>query len=123
MLLTININDKGRTMEKIKILIVGRDPVVIQKLLRFVNENLEWEGTGTVDDRSAITLFGQIKFDYAVLVDYISEASIEMFHQQFKTLNPEVVFLRHYGDSTGLLASELFDLMDGYPVKLEIEEA
>ena len=110
-------------MAKIQILVIGRDPVVIQKLLRFVNENPEWEGTGTVDDRTAVTLFKQTSFHYVVLVDSFTEASLEMFHQEFKTLNPEVVFLRHYGDSTGLLSSELYDLMDGYPVKLEKEEA
>lgn len=110
-------------MEKVQILVIGRDPVVIQKLLRFVNENPEWEGTGTVDDRSAVTLFGQTTFQYVVLVDNFTEASLETFHREFKTLNPEVVFLRHYGDSTGLLASELYDLMDGYPVKLVKVEA
>lgn len=106
-------------MEKIQILIIGRDPVVIQKLLRFVNEHPEWEGTGTVDDRSAVTLFGQTSFHFVVLVDRLAETSLEMFHHEFKILNPEVVFLRHYGDSTGLLASELYDLLEEHPVKLD----
>ena len=123
MLVTININDKGYIMEKIKILVIGEDPVVIQKLLRFVNENPEWEGTGTVDDKTAVTLFGQISFHYVVLVDYFSEASLEMLHQEFKSINPGVVFLRHYGDSTGLLASELYDIMKETPVKIEKQEA
>lgn len=110
-------------MKKIQILVIGRDPVVIQKLLRFINENPEWEGTGTVDDKSAQILFGQTKYHYVVLVDQLSETSMENFHQDFKGQNPDVIFLRHYGDSTGLLASELYDLMEKYPVKFDEQEA
>ena len=110
-------------MEKVQILIVGKDPVVIQKLLRFVNENPEWEGTGTVDDKSAVTLFGQRTFHYVVLVDYFSEESLERFNREFRRINPEVIFLRHYGDSTGLLAAELNELMNRFPVTIKKEEA
>ena len=108
-------------MKKIQILVIGRDPVVIQKLLRFINENPEWEGTGTIDDKSAQILFSQAKYHYVILVDKLSETSIESFHQDFKSQNPDVIFLRHYGDSTGLLASELYDLMEKHPVKLDKE--
>lgn len=106
-------------MEKIQILFIGRDPVVLQKLLRFVNENPEWEGTGTIDDKSAQILFSQTKYHYVVLVDQLGEASMESFHQDFKNQNPDVIFLRHYGDSTGLLASELYEVMEKHPVTLE----
>jgi hypothetical protein len=44
-------------MEKIQILAIGRDPVVLQKLLRFINENPKWEGIGTVSDETAIEVF------------------------------------------------------------------
>lgn len=108
-------------MKKIQILVIGRDPVVLQKLLRFINENPEWEGTGTVDDISAQTLFSQSKYHYVVLVDHLEDSSIEAFHQNFKNINPAIVFLRHYGDSTGLLASELYDLMEKFPVSMENE--
>lgn len=113
-------------MDKIQILVIGRDPVVIQKLLRFINENPEWEGTGTVDENSALTLFKQIHFHYVILVDSFPEVSLEMFFSEFKNIRPGVVFLRHYGDSTALLASELDDLMEKHPVqldKLDKEEA
>ena len=98
-------------MEKVQILVVGKDPVVIQKLLRFINENPEWEGTGTVDNQTALTLFEQTTFPLVVLVDYFSEAELEMFSGVLTKLNPHVIFLRHFGDSTGLLASELYDFL------------
>ncbi|MEO6681750.1 MAG: hypothetical protein ABIN48_02905 [Ginsengibacter sp.] len=106
-------------MDKIKILLIGRDPVVLQKLLRFINENPEWEGTGTVDDKSAKTLFRQQKYAYVVLIDIFDEAVVKDLHQTFQSLNPQVGFLRHYGDSTNLLALELHDLMEKHPVVIE----
>ncbi len=109
-------------MEKIQILFIGRDPVVLQKLLLFINENPEWEGTGTIDDKSAQILFGQTKYHYVVLVDQLSETSMGSFHQDFKDQNPDVIFLRHYGDSTELLASELYELMEKHPVNIDKEE-
>lgn len=115
--------DKIYNMQKIQILMIGRDPVVIQKLLRFINDHPEWEGTGTVDDKSAVTLFSQMLFHYVILVDSFPEASLELFYREFKNLKPDVVFLRHYGDSTALLASELDDLMESHPVQLDKEEA
>ena len=46
-------------MKKVQFLAIGRNPVVLQKLLRFINENPEWEANGTVDDESAIIIFNQ----------------------------------------------------------------
>lgn len=115
------LNFKNWQMKKIQILLIGRDPVVLQKLLRFINENPEWSGTGTIDDKSAQLLFAQTKYHYVVFVDQFSELSVKNLQEDFTAKNPEVIFLRHYGDSTGLLASELFDLMEKYPVKLEKE--
>ena len=102
-------------MDKIQILGIGRDPVVLQKLLRFINESPEWEGTGTVDDVSALTLFAQKKYDLVLLIDYLPEASEEKFRTIFTESNPQVVFLKHYSDSTALLASELEEVFQEYP--------
>lgn len=115
-------NAQNQNMDKIQILVIGRDPVVLQKLLRFINENPNWEGTGTVDDKTAHYLFEQTKYPYVVLVDQLSEPSLESFQLEFEKLNPEVVLIRHYGDSTGLLASEVYDLLKNHPVKMENTE-
>ena len=103
----------------IQILLIGRDPLVLQKLLRFINKHPDWEGTGTVDDNSAHILFGQTNYHYVVLVDKLSENSLERIHNDFKNQNPQVIFLHHFGDSTDLLASELNDLMEKHPITLD----
>ena len=116
-------NPQNQNMDKIQILVIGRDPVVLQKLLRFINENPDWEGTGTVDDKTAHYLFEQTKYPYVVVVDQLSKPSLESYQLEFEKLNPGVVFIRHYGDSTGLLASELYAVIKETPVKITKEEA
>ena len=94
-------------MEKIQILAIGRDPVILQKLLRFINENPKWEGTGTVDDESAVEIFHQRKFNIILLVDSIEENSQKKFQSLFSFNNKDLIFISHKGDSTRLLADEI----------------
>ncbi|MEO5649424.1 MAG: hypothetical protein ABIR03_05800 [Ginsengibacter sp.] len=94
-------------MKKVQFLAIGRNPVVLQKLLRFINENPEWEANGTVDDESAIIIFNQKEIHVVVWVDELSAASETRLATAFKEKAPEIIFIHHYGDSTGLLAWEI----------------
>jgi len=99
-------------MEKIQILSVGRDPVLLQKLSRFINENPKWESTATVDDEVAIEIFHQRKFDIILFIDNIEEASQKKLTSVFTFNDPEIIFIRHAGDSTGLLAGEIQEALE-----------
>src|SRR5665213_1813564 len=107
-------------MDKIQILSIGRDPVLLQKLSRFINENPKWEGTGTVDDEVAIEIFHQRKFDIILLIDNIEEASEKKLVSLFTFNDAEVIFIKHEGDSTGLLASEIQEALDKKKSSLNI---
>ena len=107
-------------MEKIRILAVGKDPVVLQKLLRFTNENPRWEATGTVDDESAITIFNQIKFDIILFINELPEESEKKLRSVFTFHDPSIIFIQHYGDSKGLLAAEIQQALDDKKAKLNI---
>lgn len=99
-------------MEKIQILSIGRDPVLLQKLSRFINENPKWESTGTVDDETAIEIFHQRKFEIVLLIDEIEEESEKKFRSLFTFSDSEIIFIKHNGDSTGLLAGEIQEALD-----------
>lgn len=99
-------------MEKIQILSIGRDPVLLQKLSRFINENPKWESTATVDDEVAIEIFHQRKFDITLFIDNIEEASQKKLVSVFTFNDPEIIFIRHAGDSTGLLAGEIQEALE-----------
>jgi hypothetical protein len=94
-------------MAKVQFLMIGRDPVVLQKLLRFVNENPGWEADGTIDDRTANIIFNEKKINVVVIIDDISASSEDKLSSDFKDRKPGTIFINHYGDSRGLLASEI----------------
>jgi len=100
------------TMEKIQILAIGRDALLLQKLSSFMNENPKWESTATVDDETAIELFHQRKYDIVLFVDQIEGESDKKLRSLFSFNNPEVIFIKHVGESTGLLASEIQEALD-----------
>lgn len=99
-------------MEKIQILAIGRDPLLLQKLSSFMNENPKWESTATVDDETAIEIFHQRKFDIVLLIDEIEGQSDQKLHSLFSFNNPDLIFIKHVGDSTGLLANEIQEALD-----------
>jgi hypothetical protein len=94
-------------MEKLQVLSIGRDPVHLQKLSRFINENPQWESTATIDDETAVEIFHQRKFDIILLVDDIGEDSEKKLRSIFSFHDPEIIYIHHTGDSTGLLAAEI----------------
>lgn len=94
-------------MKKIQILTIGREPVLLQNLSRFINEHPGWESTATVNDEAAIELFHQRKYDFILYIDEIEEESEKKLDAVFTFYDPEISFMRHTGDKTGLLASEI----------------
>ena len=107
-------------MENIQILAIGRDPVILQKLLRFINENPKWEGSGTVSDETAIEVFLQRKYDVVLLIEPLAEESEKKFNSLFTFNNPDLIFIKHTGDSTGLLASEIQEALQSQKPKVNI---
>lgn len=99
-------------MEKIQILAIGLDPVLLQKLSTFINENPKWESTATVDDETAIEIFHQRKFDIVLLIDELEGESDKKFRSLFSFNNPDLIFIKHVGGSTGILASEIEEALD-----------
>jgi len=99
-------------MEKIKILSIGRDPLLLKKLSTFINENPQWQSTATVDDETAIELFHQQKFDMILLIDQIEGESEKKLNSLFSFNNPDLMFVKHVGDSTQILAEEIQEALD-----------
>ncbi|MGN6542710.1 MAG: hypothetical protein ACTHKY_18020 [Ginsengibacter sp.] len=99
-------------MEKIQILSIGRDPLLLKKLSTFINENPQWQSTATVDDETAIELFHQQKFDIILLIDQIEGESEKKFNSLFSFNNPDLIFIKHVGDSTEILSKEIQEALD-----------
>jgi|SRR6185437_6634413 len=94
-------------MEKIQILTIGRSPVLIQKLSRFINENPEWESSATVDDETAIKLFQQRHYDIVVLLNNLTNESVNKLSSVFSFQNPDLLIIKDIGDSTQILEDKI----------------
>ncbi|HEU5053298.1 MAG: hypothetical protein ACTHNG_01705 [Ginsengibacter sp.] len=94
-------------MEKLQILLIGRDSLILQKLATFINATEEWESTATTDDESAVELFHQRKYDIVVLIDDMEGVSVKKFKSVFSFNDPELIIIHHIGDSTNILKDEI----------------
>jgi DNA-binding response OmpR family regulator len=94
-------------MEKLQILLIGRDSLILQKLATFINATEEWECTATTDDESAVELFHQRKYNIVVLVDDMEGISVKKFNSVFSFNDPELIIIHHIGDSTTILEDEI----------------
>lgn len=94
-------------MDKIQILSIGRDPVLLQKLSRFINDNPKWESTATVDDETAIKLFHQRQYDIVLLLNDLVNESVNKLNSVFSFQNPDLLIMKDIGDSTQILEEEI----------------
>lgn len=94
-------------MEKLQILSIGRNPVLLQKLSRFINENAGWESTATIDDESAIQLFHLRKFDMVLFLNDLANESVNKLNSVFSFQNPDVIIIKDIGDSTQILEDRI----------------
>lgn len=97
---------------KTQILAIGRDPVLLQSLLRFINQHPKWEGTGTIDDETAIEIFQQRPFEIVVLINEIEWGSRKKFESVFTFYDPQIIFVDHEGNEPGLLVFEIQEALD-----------
>ncbi|MEO8820742.1 MAG: hypothetical protein ABI267_01805 [Ginsengibacter sp.] len=94
-------------MEKIQILSIGCDPVLLQKLSRFINENPGWESSATVDDETAIKLFHQRQYDIVLLFNDLTNESVNKLNSVFSFQNPDLLIIKDIGDSTQILEDRI----------------
>ncbi|MEO8822974.1 MAG: hypothetical protein ABI366_05305 [Ginsengibacter sp.] len=94
-------------MEKTQILSIGRDPVLIQKLSRFINVNAQWESTATIDDETAIQHFHLRNFDIVLLYKDLENESINKLSSVFSFQNPDILIIKDIGDSTQILEDKI----------------
>ncbi len=92
---------------KIQILAIGRQQEILQTVLRLLNKNEAWSGTGVLTDEKAIELFQRRHFDIVLLTNGIEEMSELKLRSLFLFQQPEIIFIQHYGGGSGLLSNEI----------------
>ena len=100
-------------MKKIKILVHGTHPEILETVLRLINKNEAWEGTGSTDEQTVIEYFRQSDYDLVMLGGGISNSSEMKIRAVLNELNPQVKIIQHYGGGSGLLKSEVETALAG----------
>jgi len=100
-------------MEKIEILVVGRNPEIVQTVVRLINNNPAWNATPALTDENAIFLFQNQIFSLVLLGGGIEAESDTLLRQAFTSHNPNITIIQHYGGGSGLLATEINMALEG----------
>jgi hypothetical protein len=94
-------------MDKIQILVTGRNEQIVQTVVRLINSNEQWNAAYALTDHEAITAFENQKFDLVLLGGGIDPASDRYLREAFTARNPGIIIIQHFGGGSGLLATEI----------------
>ena len=98
-------------MEKIEILIICRHTEILQTITRLVNNNQNWQGIPAQTDEEAMAIFDTNTIKLVLLGSGIEQQSEINLFTYFKTKNPEIIIVQHYGGGSGLLAAEIYEAL------------
>lgn len=99
-------------MDRIQILVVGRNPEIVPVLQRLIEQEANWQCTCAYTDEEAILHFQQMQYDVVLLSSGIEAESESKLRSLFSFQQPEVIILQHYGGGSGLLKSEIQQALD-----------
>ena len=99
-------------MDKIQILVVGRNTEIVPVLQRLIEKNERWQCRTAYTDEDAILEFQQMQYDVVLLSSGIEEVSEQKLRNVFLFQQPEVIIIQHYGGGSGLLENEIREALD-----------
>lgn len=99
-------------MDKIQILVVGRNTEIVPVLQRLIEKNEAWQCTTAYEDEDAILKFQQMHYDIVLLSSGIEETSEHKLRNLFLFQQPEIIIIQHYGGGSGLLENEIREALE-----------
>jgi DNA-binding NtrC family response regulator len=94
-------------MQKIQILVICSHQEILQTILRLINQNEKWQGSGAADGQKALEIYGASSFDLVLLGSGISEETEKNLVKEFRDRRPGIKIIQHFGGGSGLLANEI----------------
>ena len=94
-------------MDKTQILVIGRNPEIVQTVVRLINNNPAWNATHALTDEEAIRHFETQTFNLVLFGGGIEPESDQYLREVFTSRRPEITIIQHYGGGSGLLATEI----------------
>ncbi|MFT4667650.1 MAG: hypothetical protein ACI9XB_004622 [Gammaproteobacteria bacterium] len=100
-------------MKKIEILVFGKNPKILQTVVRLINANEAWQGEGTMDEEVVIEKCQRNNYDLLLLGGGISAPSENKVRATLRRLNPDLKIIQHFGGGSDLLSSEIESALAG----------
>jgi DNA-binding NarL/FixJ family response regulator len=101
----------GGDLEGAHILVIGRHPEILATVVRLVNNNPDWQATGCLTDHEAIQHFNTQPCTLILLGGGIPAESEQHLSTYFRSRNPQIKIVQHYGGGSGLLAAEIYEAL------------
>jgi len=94
-------------MDKIQILVIGRNEQIVATVERLINNNPAWQATTCLTDEGAIAACDKQVFDLVLLGGGIDTRSESILRTAIRARQPGLKVIQHYGGGSGLLATEI----------------
>ena len=94
-------------MDKIQILVIGRNEQIVATVERLINNNQAWQATTCLTDEGAITACDKQAFDLVLLGGGIDIHSEAILRTAIRARRPGLKVIQHYGGGSGLLTTEI----------------
>ena len=92
---------------KTEILAICSHPEILPTMVRLINNNPQWNGTGVISEEEALAEFSQRSFDLVLLGAGMDAAS----EVRLRSAYPDLRFIQHYGGGSGLLSGEIYEAL------------
>ena len=94
-------------MAKTDILVVGTHPEILQTILRLINANEQWQGTGALNVQQAVAEFKLCEYKLVLLGAGLTDEAEDHLCDILRALKPHITIVKHYGGGSGLLFAEI----------------
>ena len=94
-------------MDKIQILVIGRNEQIVATVERLINNNPAWRATTCLTDDAAIAICSKQAFDLVLLGGGIDARSEGILRASINARQPGLKVIQHYGGGSGLLTTEI----------------
>lgn len=96
---------------RLHILVVAREPAILEVVKRLINAHEGWTATTVLTDPEAIDAFQRERFPIVLVGAGVTEEEENALRGQLLTIDPHVTVIRHYGGGSGLLENEIYEIL------------
>ncbi|MCF0060167.1 response regulator receiver protein [Dyadobacter chenwenxiniae] len=94
-------------MADVNILVLADHAEILETIIRLINKNEGWRGTGVAGYDQAEEALKTNKFDLVLLGVGVDDEAEARILRLCESIAPQTVCMRHYGGGSGLLSSEI----------------